>query len=413
MQIPARTSKLSVPHALGFVCVLALVASVLIGALDSAVYDAKSDDGYYLHFMQVVSERGLSAFPDLFREWNGDKAHWIYPPPSRVAFVLTTAGWAKLFGASLQALSWLSLCSHLAWTTLNWFFARRRMGETFALLLAALTGFSPLLLGIGRLALTDSFTLLLLTASLWLFLELVETPRSRLWTILFGLSFAAVILTKELSVLAALPLALFVLIERFGRRTPLPLGRFALVLALPVLATGPVFVLAAGSVETLLTTTRIVLASPATNDYAIRYCAGPWYRYLIDYLCLSPFPTVIGILSLGALVARIQRGVWERALVYFAVVGSGLLFEHAFFIKNVRYMVSLELPLRILALAWICDTARGLSSKHASWIAAATVALLCWLDWRSFHTVWIDFHGYDPVSYFLLCVRSIVPWPGK
>ena len=21
--------------------------------------------------------------------------------------------------------------------------------------------------------------------------------------------------------------------------------------------------------------------------------------------------------------------------------------------------------------------------------------------------------GYDPVSYFLLCVRSIVPWPGK
>jgi hypothetical protein len=392
----------------GFISVLGLVAWVLFASLDTVPYAPTSDDGYYLHFMQVVARDGLSAFPGLFAAWNANPSDWLYPPPLRVGFILASAGWAKLFGASLHSLSWLSLVSHLAWTSVNWLFARRRMGEGFALLLATFCGFSPLLLGLGRLALMDSFSCLWVTLALWLFLEMIEQPLLRSWRILFGVVFAFAILTKEISVLIALPMAASVLLERYVRKTPLPLGRFAAVLAVPALLTLPIFVVAAGGFEPLVTTAYKVLTSPKTNRYALEYCAGPWYRYLIDYLCLSPFPTLLGLLASGALVDRVRGGAWPRPQIFFAVVGAGLLTEQAFLIKNVRYMVALELPLRLLALSWLLRIAAGLSPWLTWGLVGSVVGVLCLLDWQTFR-LWVEAEGYDPVSSLLLQLRDIVP----
>jgi 4-amino-4-deoxy-L-arabinose transferase-like glycosyltransferase len=220
-------------HAGGFAVVLGLIVWVLLPSLDSAPYSPTSDDGYYLHFMDVVSREGVSAFPELFAAWNANPRDWLYPPPLRIGFIIASAGWAKLFGASLEALSWLSFGSHLAWTSINWLFSRRRMGEGFALLLAASCGFSPLLLGLGRLALMDSFTCLCVTLALWLVLEMLEQPSLLVWRVLFGVAFAFAILTKELSVLIALPVTACVLLERFVHEARLSLWRFAATLASP------------------------------------------------------------------------------------------------------------------------------------------------------------------------------------
>jgi hypothetical protein len=418
MQAQALGFRSWLAYALGFAFVLALVACIAIQALSSAPYSARSDDGYYLHYMRSVQEHGVGIFPQLFDAWNRDvlvtqsplnKPSWVHPPPWRIGFIVFAAFWAKLFGASLVSLSWLSTISHLAWSFINWFFARRRMGDAFALALGTLCAFSPLLLGLARLALMDSFTVLWVTLSAWLFLEMLAAPRSWLWQGAFACTFTLAILTKELSIFIGPPLAAAALMERFVRYRQLPLGRFALALAAPAVVSGVIFLIAAGGIGPFSAMAKQVLASPATNEFAVRYCAGPWYRYLIDYLCLSPAPTLLALFGVGALVQRVSAGEWSTPEVLFTMLGAGLLLEQAPFIKNVRYMVALELPLRFLAVSFCFRLARRRSFESSALVAAAALVAMCFWDWQSYRRIFVDAGGYDPLSVNLLQAREIVP----
>jgi hypothetical protein len=158
-----------------------------------------------------------------------------------------------------------------------------------------------------------------------------------------------------------------------------------------------------------LTMAHTVLTTPATRSFSIQFCAGPWYRYLIDYLCLSPFPTLLGLLGAGALVQRIGEGEWSTPEVLFALLGAGLLLEQAWFIKNVRYMVALELPLRFLAVGFCFRVVRRIWPAQAASVVGALVAGLCLLDWQSYRHIFADGGSYDPLSIVLLKARQIIP----
>ncbi len=416
--IAARRIVPQLPYLAAIFGLLGLLTWILAATLPGAVYSPTSDDGYYLHFASVIERDGLTAFPGLFAAWNSDSvqaafplnrpSHW-HPPPYRIAFILVSALFVKAFGASLTSLSIVSAASHVATTWINWFFARRHMGEGFALALAAVCGFSPLLLGLGTLALMDSFACLGVTLATWLFFEALKAPRSVLRKVWFGVAFALAILTKELSVLCVLPFAACVLVERFARGRDVPLVPFALALACPGLATMPPFVLGAGGLAPLLETVRIVLTAPRGMPYAIENCSGPWYRYLIDYFCLSPFSTLCALFGVGALLQSPERGAWPAPRRFFALFGALLLLEHAFLIKNVRYLVALDMPMRLLALAWLFELAMRLRVPVQRLVLAAVVGASCLLDFQSFRHFWVDLKGYDPVSVDLLRARDILP----
>ena len=331
-----------------FALALAVAAGVIGTSLPGANLDPDSDDGYYLMYMQEIQGRGLSAFPGLFDEWNRVPENWDYPPPSRIGFIAATALWGALFGPTMAALQWFSCTAHVLGAVVNYLFARRHLGEPKALFAGVLWSFSPLLMGLARQPLTDSLIALCMSLSVWLLLELVEAPASRPRRILFMAALAFMVLVKELSVLLTVPFVAFVLIERYWRREPLDLWAFALTFALPGVVAGAIFVLAAGGPRDLLETTRIVLESPASNDYAVKFGAGPWFRYLIDYLCLSPATTLLAIAFAGVLALRLRGGDYDRALVFLGLLAALFLFELGFFTKNVRYGVALELPLQDL-----------------------------------------------------------------
>ena len=420
MNAARQVPRFSVPYALGFAVLLTLVAWTLFPTLASAHHSPRKDEGYYLLFATLVQQHGVRIFPELFEAWNTNTLvgefplhgpSWWHPPPYRLGYILACAGWGKLFGGGLAGMSWLSAVSHLVCTTINWSFARRHLGDPFGLALAALCGFSPLLLGVGRLALMDSFTVVWVTLAVWLFLEMIEEPLAWAWQIAFALACTMAILTKELSVFIVPPLAAVALLERFARKRPLPLWRFAAVIALPGLIAGPLFILAAGGLERLLVTTKLVLSAPANIPYALLSCSGPWYRYLIDYLCLSAFPTVLGLLSVGALLQRIFEGEWSTPEVLFALLGAGLLAEQAPFIKNARYLLLFELPLRLLTLSLLFRLTRRVLPWRGMLLVGGAVAWMCFLDWQSFRHVFVDANGYDPVSVELLEAREIIPRP--
>jgi len=188
---------------------------------------------------------------------------------------VTSALWANLFGASYEALQYLSLASHLLLCVANYAFARRHVGEPRAVLFGLLLAFSPLLMGISRLALTDSFNALCMTTTVWLFVELSKDPGRIRRGIPFMCALAFMVLVKELSVLLVVPFLAFLAYEHFVRKEPRDPLRFAVWFAVPGLVVLAGFVLAAGSVSKLLTTMNIVIHSPATNTYAIQVRLGP------------------------------------------------------------------------------------------------------------------------------------------
>jgi 4-amino-4-deoxy-L-arabinose transferase-like glycosyltransferase len=407
-----RSARPPLAYAAAALLLAGLASWLLARSLGNVPYEEKSDDGYYLAYAQTVAQQGPAAFPKLFTSWNGDAGNWIYPSPLRIAFVCVSALWVRVFGATLPALSWLSIVSHLAWILLTAFFARRHFEERRAFLVTALASFAPLLLGTARQALQDSFLLVLLALSCWTFLETLAAPRSRGWRVAFVVSFTLAILTKELAVLLAPAFALGWLAERRGRAAELPLAPFARQLALPGLIAAPLFVLAAGGFGPLFQTIATVLGSPATNAYAIKFGSGPWYRYLIDYLCLSPGVTLLALGFAGALLLRALRERPARAEVQLGIVAAVLLAEMGFFTKNVRYLMILELPLVVLASGMLCELVPAAARARWFWIGVAC-ALLCFLDWRTFEYGWVQHGIYDPLSGILFQLRDILPSPGR
>ena len=253
------TSPSRFPGLLAAAAIIALVAALILPTLPSAPTQPNSDDGFYLLYMKGIASNGLAAIPGQFDWYLRNKDYWIFPPPSRVGFSIVSALWSQFFGTTLDALKQLSLASFLALIAVQFYFARRHFGEWRAVLIAALTAFSPLYLGLSRLALTDAFISLCQVTTIWMFFELVRAPRSWPWRVLFVLGFAFTILTKEIGLLLAIPFTAFLVIERFRRKRELPILPFVAVLALPPLIAVAGWIAAAGSFATLNTTMNIVL----------------------------------------------------------------------------------------------------------------------------------------------------------
>jgi 4-amino-4-deoxy-L-arabinose transferase-like glycosyltransferase len=396
---------------IGTFALAALVAAVwglLTPTLDRVGYQPLSDDGYYLRYMQELVDKGPAAFPDQFQFYLGDQKHWIFPSPSRMGFTIVSALFALVFGASLSTLSYVSLASHLALIVVTFVFTRRWLETSMALLAAALVAFSPLYLGLSRLALTDSLISLCQVTVLFLFIEYVRAPERRWCQVAFALTFTFTLLTKEISGLLVVPFVVYAAIERYHRRRDVPVLRTAMLLVAPVIATVILWILAAGGPTPLVRVIEITLTSPATNAYHIQYGSGGWYRYLIDELLMSPWPTLLGLAGVAVTFWRWGRQEYSPLPVALALVYVGQIAVLGFFIKSLRYVAVLEVPLRVLGVVLLWDALRASTSSRGRIACFAIVALLCWLDYRDFESLWLDRGLYDPVTAALLTLRGIL-----
>jgi 4-amino-4-deoxy-L-arabinose transferase-like glycosyltransferase len=384
------------------------VGALLASTLHGITYGQGADEGHYLGYVTQVRKLGIEGFRVAFLDFAQQPERRFFPNPLRVGWIGLAALWTVLRGVSFTALSELSLTAHLLSIALAYGFARRLFGDPRALLCAALLAFSPLWLGLARRALIDSVATLTLLASVWIFWEAVRRPESPRLRLAFMLSFATAMLVKETAVLLAVPLAAFLALERYVRGRDLPWLPFVAAFGAPLCVCAFVWLLAAGSPATLLYVVREILVSPADNLYASQVGGGPWYRYVIDYLLLSPWPTLLGIGACVTVAVRARRQGLDPDTAYLVLLTGGVLFAFSFFTMNVRYVALLELPIRLLAVGVLWELLRG-ERPAGTWACAAAVALLCWADYQSFRLLFVDRALYDPASLFLLAVRGMVP----
>lgn len=281
---------------------LALAAGVVL-ATPVTTWRPRADEGYYLLYATRVAEQGPGAFPDLFREYLADPlSRQLFPSPIRVTAILLGALAIRLGGPGFPSLAHLSLAAFLVLLGLVFLGGRRLVGPRTAAATTLLLAASPLQLAMARRALSDSLNATLLIGCLALCIAAVtaERPAPRRWWAVAA-AYAVAFLGRELN-LVLIPLSL-VLIAGFTlwHRRPLPIGPACWVSVVPLAIAALAAALAAGGFVPAWRAFTATVLQPGQNVYALQYGGGPWFRYLLDYLLLSPWTTVLYLAWLGQL----------------------------------------------------------------------------------------------------------------
>jgi hypothetical protein len=104
---------------------------------------------------------------------------------------------------------------------------------------------------------------------------------------------------------------------------------------------------------------------------------GPWYRYLVDLLLVSP---IVLILALGT-IFRLNCTMKPELFMSIFIAASYLVMCNVKYGMNLRYANMWDLPLRFLAFSEIVALASW-AKKYRGAIIAAAVALLAAIEFH-------------------------------
>lgn len=399
-------------------CAIIIVASALVwqGFPQAADYRIGADEGAYHRQGSSLIEYGpLAGFRRLATEYVADPAQQAFPNPLRVGTIVVAAA-ALRVDDSYATLSFVSLLAFAAMLAGIWRYSRSVVGTLRGLLVIALVAFCPLTMGLARRALMDSLACMTAAFAIFAFLHALQARNARA-SLRFIALFAIAILVKETNVLLAPFFALLLAWASFRKEGRLPLSHAFGLLVLP-----PVLALAAQLVifgpELLVQVAKVVAAQSASrNEYMLAFAQGPWYRYLIDFLMLSPWTFLLA--AGGAVLLLVHRN--DRQLVYWLVLTAYLLAVYSVLDKDARFLVLLSLPLALLAsvsIEAILDASLSQVRVNAAartgegLVLAAFLVLVAAIlvqDVRTFRRYFIDGGIYDPMTYQMLLVDRIVP----
>lgn len=392
-----------------------LIAGVVIflcaHPLKENQFGPQSDEGYYYHYAQMVAQKGNSAFTDLIGWYAGSDEARKHPTPLRAGYILLAAGLFKIYGPSYSLLALASMAFFLSFLAMCFYYSRRHFGLDIALIFTFFLSVSPLMLGLSRRALLDSPINFLWGSAAWLFLDFLSR-RSGWKYAFFILVLCLSITVKEMSVVL---IPFFVSAGLWARWKGMPVKVWEIlgIVLIPTLVvlffytwvlggTGPLWLAVQG-----IARTHFDIRYP--NLYAIDFCSGPWFRYLLDFLLLTPVVTLFFIGYCFMLLCERGVGDWKQKyfLGYFIFVYAVLSsLAHS---KIVRVAVNLEM---VMALFTVFMLTRWLmpcpSHRRKVWLLYAALAIFLF-NVDGFLRLFYFSGLLDPITYNLLVLRGFIP----
>jgi len=384
--------------------ILAVALTVIALSLRNVKFFDLLDEGFYLAYAKFINARGITHYWEIFRNFVQFENLWISPNPLRVGFYIISFLWLKALGFTLFNLACLSAFFYLSLLALSFYFCRKYFGDKFALLYVLLLAFSPLNMAMARRALTESAVSFASAASLWFFWDYFQS-RSKVKLALFILASTLAVLIKECSIILFAVFAAYLLIQAFCFKKKITLTGFILICIVPPVLSALVLV-ALGGAPYLWRIAQILVSSPVNNYYAILFCRGPWFRYLIDYFFLSP---PVMILALGFILYYLTLKTRESTVSYFLFAFLIIFLSFNLLSKNVRYVIVLDIPLRLFALLML----KKLSERYFPKAVFASLLILTLAvsaaDYLNFHKIFIKSEVYDPSSVSLFKANLLIP----
>lgn len=372
-------------------------------------YSPASDEGYYYHYAKTVSEEGVSALPPLIKWYGADKEARKYPTPARVGYIFITALWLKIFGASFSALGLFSFFCFLLFLATTYYFCQKYFGLDIALLLTVLLSSSPLILSMSRRALCDSAVNFLSSVTLWIFLDFLLS-RKRITYVIFLILLTLSILVKESSIALIIFLLIFCLWHNHTQQNKVSFKYIAAILWVPLSITSFILVMSLGGVENFALAVKSIASAhfekPHPNPYVTLFCAGPWYRYIVDYLLLTPLTT---LLFIGYTFYLLTMRRLDVKIVYFLLYFIVSLILFSGLEKNVRYAITFETVFGLFSVLAIYEIFRTQISPQKERYTLYAITFIFFINIQSFFHIFYTTNLLDPISYHLLRINGFIP----
>jgi len=153
----------------------------------------------------------------------------------------------------------------------------------------------------------------------------------------------------------------------------------------------------------LIETYRLLVTKAEKMTFAYQSGGGPWFRYIVDIMLVSPAMLLPAIGGIFALRKDNRQGIFLLLFVVFSCavmvnVRNGM---------NLRYATMWDMPLRYLAAGTILQMAGAV--RRAPVVAA--VVLLAGIGGIELHQYWLIFMKNDigdPITQALMVALEIV-----
>jgi 4-amino-4-deoxy-L-arabinose transferase-like glycosyltransferase len=354
------------------------------------------DEGLYREYVNALSKGGITSYPDIVEGYIEvqKKLPGSILPPLRFLYIFTAYAWHSIFGTeALNALHQVAAFFSVLTLVLASTFIWRMCGSTWAIAIAALMAFAPTQLHMSQHALVDGFFTFWASLVLWLFWENLQMPRDWRWLAVYVAALGLLVLTKENSVFVWIALIALLVTNRWFQ--------FGTVARELVIATilGPllgivVLIFLAGGIDVFVQSYQLSVGKNFQLHYAILTGDGPWYRYLVDLLLVSP---IVLILALGAVfnLTRAKKVEWFFLIF---IAASYLVMCNLKYGMNLRYANMWDLPLRVLAFSQLLTLRRFIAERWRSIALFAAVGVVCALEMRNYVVMAVDYPLYELIS---------------
>lgn len=362
------------------------------------------DATVYELWMQRIAAEGILVFPDLGRDFLQN--YQGFPAPTRWGWLLLVGGIRRwfLFDAEpyrVQVLVAWSSAVLMVPVILLWL--RRKAAPAVLLAGAALLVAAPLLHGMSQYAYPDTLHALSSFVLFWLISAWFEKGRYFLLP-LMAMATLAIVSTREIGIYVVSGVGLL-FTEHFLHSPPpsmsprvllrwaacpfvlLPFLAMLLGCALAVL--GGVILL--GGPELYWQVVEgYVQATLNEPVYAPQVMNGPYYRYLIDLLLVSPAAVTVALLALVSLwrdaeFAPLMRRILPVLLIAFL--------GYSCFAKTLRYVIVIDCLLRLLAACAVI-----LLWRKRPLVAGLLLLVMLGHDLYCYEKLWAHAQVYDPVT---------------
>jgi 4-amino-4-deoxy-L-arabinose transferase-like glycosyltransferase len=363
------------------------------------------DEGLYRGYVNSLIAGGLTAYPEIVDHYIEvqQKLTGSILPPVRFLYVFSAYLWHQIFGTeALVALHAVSSLFSILTLLLSTVFAWRLKGPAWALGVAALMSFAPTQIHMSQHALVDGFFTFWALFCLCMLWENLRSPGNwaRLAAYVFGL--CCLVLTKENAFFVFVALMVLIAVNRW-----LHFGGVTRELLLCSIV-GPllgfvVLVFLAGGLETLRTTYQLSVSKNYHLPYAILTGDGPWHRYRVDLLLVSP---LILLLAIGA-AFRLNRAQRPELFLFVFIAASYLVMCNVKYGMNLRYANMWDMPLRVLAFSQLAAFCAP-SQRYRPLILCVAVGLVCAVEFRQYIILFVQYPLYELVPEGLLRALHIL-----
>ena len=362
------------------------------------------DEKLYRRYVSVLMGNGLGIYPAMAKHYAEEQAKLpaAILPPTRFFYIGAAYGWHLLWGTGpLTSLSAISSIFSMLLLALSAAFAWRMGGARMALPVAALMAFMPTQIHMSQHALSDGVFAFWALLSLWLLWENLQRPHHWMTLTAYAGALAVMVLTKENAMFAYVGILVLIAANHwlhFGRLTT----GLCLASVLGPLIGILVLIMLCGGLGTMLEIYRLLVSKASVLPYAISTGDGPWYRYLVDLMLVSP---TILILALGGIF---QLRAADRPGLYLLIfVGASfLVMANIRYGMNLRYTNMWDLPLCYLAVFCLCKVLPRRKAQ-AFWMTLCILAL-CAIEMRQYHILFVKNDLYELSSEGLLRAVKIL-----